>query len=228
MAGLKQIAKGPHLRAAINTGNRALVQQAADGTLHGVSPALARALAERLDLPLEPVIYDGAGKVFADAGRDIWDVAFMAIDPARATHVSFTRPYHGIEATCAVRAGEAAVAPGDLDREGLTLLSSAGSAYQLYLSAAFQRATLQIGGTPTDSFMAFKAGEGDAVAGIRASLERHLGDDPTVLILPGTLTRVDQAMVLPGPAHPAINALDAFVADALESGLVANALKAER
>lgn len=227
MADLTNIAKGPQLRAAINTGNRALVQQGADGALHGVSPALARALAARLGLPLEPVVYDGAGKVFADAGRDIWDVAFMAVDPARATDVSFTRPYHGIEATCAIRAGQETVAPGELDREGLTLLSSAGSAYQLYLSAAFRKATLQIGGTPAESFAAFKAGAGDAVAGIRASLERHLGDDAEIVILPGTLTRVDQAMVLPGPANPAIKALDAFVAEALDSGLVADALDTE-
>ena len=43
------------LRAAINTGNRALVQVDGD-RLTGVSPALARRLAEKLGAKLEPVV----------------------------------------------------------------------------------------------------------------------------------------------------------------------------
>lgn len=87
---LAAIPKNGVLRAAINTGNRALVQEQA-GRLVGVSPALSRRLADRLGMRLDLVIYPGAGKVFADAGSDQWDVAFLAIDPAGALRVSFTR-----------------------------------------------------------------------------------------------------------------------------------------
>jgi polar amino acid transport system substrate-binding protein len=101
---LAGIATGPKLRVAINTGNRALVQLQ-DGVLGGVSPALARRLAATLGLEMEVVMYEGAGKVFQDAGKDVWDVAFLAVDALRAKAVSFTRPYHTIEATYAVRTG---------------------------------------------------------------------------------------------------------------------------
>ena len=62
---------------------------------------------------------------------------------------------------------------------------------------------------------------GDAVAGVRASLERAFGGDDGIRILSGVLTKVEQAMVLPRPDDPLAPDLDAFVADAIVSGLVA-------
>ena len=225
MTGLESLAREGILRAAINTGNRALVQRDGD-TLNGISPALARRLAETIGARLEPVIYDGAGKVFADAGADRWDVAFLAVDPARATRIGFTRPYHAIEATYAVRAASAIATPQEADREGVAILTSVGSAYDLHLQATLRHATLERDGTPGESFDAFRAGRCDAVAGVRASLERAFVGDPDIRVLPGVLTRVEQAMALPGPAHPALPALDAFVAEALADGFVARHLSA--
>lgn len=218
----KLVPKG-RLRAAINTGNRALVQR--DGeTLTGVSPALAQRLADEIGATLEPVVYDGAGKVFADAEADIWDVAFLAIDATRAQKICFTRPYHVIEATFAARAG-GITDVNQVDRPGVTVLTSTGSAYDMYLSANLTQASLEHSGTPTDSFTEFREGRGDVVAGVRASLERHLGDEPDIRILPGVLTSVQQAMVLPGPANSLLEALDAFVARAIDDGFVAAHVK---
>lgn len=216
---LLRIAPGGVLRAAINTGNRALVQQSG-AHLAGVSPALARRLAEFLGLRLETVIYSGAGRVFEDAGRDLWDVAFLAVDATRAERISFTRPYHTIEATYAVRSGSEISTPEDADRDGITVLSSIGSAYDFYLASALRHARHDRIGTPTESFEEFRAGRADVVAGVRASLERFFKGDPTVTILPGVLTKVEQAMVLPGSDNPRISDLDAFVASAIEDGFV--------
>ena len=44
-----------------------------------------------------------------------WDVGFLAVDETRAEKIAFTRPYHSIEATFAVRAGS------DLSEVGMTL-----------------------------------------------------------------------------------------------------------
>ena len=217
---LSAIAAGPKLRVAINTGNRALVQLQ-DGVLGGVSPALARRLAAALGLEMEVVIYEGAGKVFQDAGKDVWDVAFLAVDALRAKAASFTRPYHTIEATYAVRAGGGIMDVEAVDRAGVTVLTSTGSAYDMHLTANLKNATLERSGTPPDSFAEFRDGRGDVVAGVRASLERFFKDDPAVQILPGVLTKVEQAMVLPGAQNPLIGALDAFVAEAIADGFVA-------
>ena len=217
---LHSLAKDGVLRAAINTGNRALVQQDGD-QLSGVSPALARRLAEEIGADLRLVIYEGAGKVFAEAHNDAWDVGFLAVDETRAEKIAFTRPYHSIEATFAVRAGSDLSEVGMVDRPGVKVLTSTGSAYDMYLTNTLEHARLEHAGTPPDSFAEFREGRCDAVAGVRASLEGFFQDDPDVRILSGVLTAVHQAMVLPRKDDPRIATLDDFVARAVSDGFVA-------
>lgn len=217
---LRSLAHNGVLRAAINTGNKALVQQTGD-TLGGVSPALARRLADAIGARLQPVIYSGAGPVFDDAHKDVWDIAFLAIDATRAKKIAFTRPYHVIEATFAVRADARYQSVEDLDQRGVRILTSKGSAYDLHLTKTLRYATLERLGTPPQSFDAFQTGTWDAVAGVRASLSQAYSDQPDIRILPDVLTKVEQAMVLSQKTHPALPALDAFVARSIDDGFVA-------
>jgi len=222
---LKTLARDGVLRVAINTGNRALVQEDA-GTLKGVSPALAQRLADEIGARMEPVIYSGAGKVFDDAGQDKWDVGFLAIDAMRAQKIAFTQPYIVIEATYAVRAGASFKDVDDVDQRGVRVLTSTGSAYGMHLTKNLRHATLERAGTPPESFAEFRAGRCDAVAGVRASLEGAFAKDEDIQILPGALTSVHQAMVLPDRDDPRIAALDDFVARAIESAFIAAAQSA--
>lgn len=215
----------PAIRAAINTGNRALVQENAQGEPVGVSPALAVAWADAQGADLKQVIYRGARKVFEDAGSSAWDIAFLAIDPARADRVAFSAPYVQIEASYAVRASSPIRAVQEADVAGLEILVGRGSAYDLYLTGVLQNARISRSDTPGDSFDAFKAGKGDLVAGVRQSLERIFGSDPAYRILPGRFGTIDQAMALPRPDHPLLPELNSFVAKAIGSGLVARALE---
>src|SRR6185436_14648820 len=81
---VRELAPTGKLRAAINYGNGVLAQKGPNGEARGVSVDLARELARRLNVPLELVTYDAAGKVTAAATSGAWDVAFVARDPARA------------------------------------------------------------------------------------------------------------------------------------------------
>lgn len=224
---LNNLARNGILRAAINTGNRALVQERPDGSLGGISVALAHRLADKLGARLEPVVYAGAGKVFANAGGDAWDVGFLAIDALRAERICFTRPYHVIEATFAVRTDGDIKDVADVDRNDVRVLTSTGSAYDMYLTKTLSAAQLERSGTPPESFAEFREGRCDTVAGVRQSLERFFSGDDAVKILPGILTKVEQAMVLPHPDDPRIGALDAFVAEAIEDGFVAANLRTD-
>ena len=220
---LALIAQNGILRVAINTGNRALVQNDG-GELAGVSPALAQRLADRLGVTFEPVMYTGAGKVFADASSNRWDVAFLAVDETRARKISFTRPYHVIEATYAVRSNAPFQQVSDADRRDVTILTATGSAYDMYLSKTLKNAHLEHSGTTSESFEDFRGGRGDLVAGVRASLESYFRGDGGFRILPGVLTQVSQAMVLAGRDNLLIAALDAFVEEAIGDGFVARNL----
>jgi polar amino acid transport system substrate-binding protein len=216
---LKTLARDGVLRVAINTGNRALVQQ--DGSnLTGVSPALAERLAKEIGARMEPVVYSGAGKVFDDACLDKWDVGFLAIDPMRAEKIAFTQPYIVIEATYAVRSDAPFKDIEDVDAAGVKVVTSTGSAYDMHLTKSLQHAALERSGTPPESFEEFRAGRCDAVAGVRASLEGAFKGSPDIRILSGVLTSVRQAMVLPDNTDPRIAALNAFVGRAIEDGFV--------
>src|SRR5690606_6791258 len=109
------------LRAAINYGNPVLAQKTPAGEPAGVSVALARALAQRLGVELQIVPFIGAGKVFAEVRNDVWDVAFLAIDPVRAEEVSFTSPYVIIEGTYLVHDSSTFQQLADLDAEGVRI-----------------------------------------------------------------------------------------------------------
>ena len=216
---LKTLARDGVLRVAINTGNRALVQQ--DGNdLTGVSPALAERLAKEIGARMEPVVYSGAGKVFDDAHLDKWDVGFLAIDPMRAEKIAFTQPYIVIEATYAVRSNTPFKDVEDVDVAGVKVLTSTGSAYDMHLTKSLQHAALERSGTPPESFEEFRAGRCDAVAGVRASLEGAFAGSPDIRILSGVLTSVRQAMVLPDNTDPRIAALNDFVGRAIKDGFV--------
>src|SRR3546814_8851588 len=81
------------LRAAINYGNPVLAQKNAAGGPQGVSVALAKALAQRLDAELEIEAFPATGNVVDAATDDIWDIGFRAIDPLRPEEVVFNTPY---------------------------------------------------------------------------------------------------------------------------------------
>ncbi len=222
LAGL--LAPTGRLRAAINTGNKALVQDEG-GRLGGVSPALAERLAGEIGVPLEPVIYPGAGKVVADAGTGAWTIAFLAVDPARADRVAFTAPYVTIDATYAVRPGGPATAAA-VDAPGMTILSAAGSAYDLHLDKTIRHASVLRADSPGASMDRFAAGEGEAVAGVRASLAARFADDDGAVILDGALVSVGQAMAVPVHLAELVPELDEFLTRARSDGFVRRAIDA--
>src|ERR1700735_3883202 len=71
---IKDLAPTGKLRAAMNFGNPVLVQKGANGEPVGVTPELATALARRLGVPVEFVIYPSAGKTFNGAKENAWDI----------------------------------------------------------------------------------------------------------------------------------------------------------
>src|SRR5688572_10302049 len=115
----REFAPSGTLVAGVNFGNPVIAQQdPTGGEPRGVGPGLARELARRLGVPIKYVVYDTAGKM-ADAGKQgAWDVAMLAVDPARAKDISFSEPYVLIEGTYMVRASSPLTRVEEFDRKG--------------------------------------------------------------------------------------------------------------
>ena len=134
---VRSVAPRGRLRAAINFGNGVLAQKASDGGAQGVSVQLAVELARRLQVPLDLVTFDAAGKVFGALKSDVWDIAFLANEPERAREVVFTPPYVSIDGTYMVAASAPYHGVADLDRSGAAIAVGAERAAVLTVGSAW-------------------------------------------------------------------------------------------
>jgi len=228
---VQQLAPSGVLRAAINYGNPVLAQRDPEGgDPRGVSADLAREIARLLDVPVRFVPYDAAGKVFEALQAKAWDMAFLAIDPKRATEIAFTAPYVIIEGSYMVLRSSSLHVIADVDRAGVRVAVGNGSAYELYLSRTLQHAQLVRFATGNDAIAAFLRDGLDAVAGVKSPLLKFAAERPDLRVMDGRFMAIEQAVGMPkgrGTPEAAARALEflrAFVEDAKSSGLVAAGL----
>ncbi len=218
----------PHgkLRAAINFGNTVLARRGATlADAGGVSVAIARELAHRLDVPLELVPFDGAGDVVAAAKDDVFDVGFMAIDPLRAADLGFTAPYVLIEGGYLVRDDSPLRTADEVDRAGTRMTVGDRSAYDLYLSRTIRHAEIVRFPTSVDSIEMFLRDGYDVAAGVKASLIDYAATHAGVRVLDGRFMVIEQAMAtVHGPA--AVDALADLIEELKRSGFVERELLA--
>jgi polar amino acid transport system substrate-binding protein len=220
-----QLAPHGTLRAAINFGNTVLAHRGA--TLEesgGVSVEIARELARRLDVPLQLVAFDGAGAVVAQAKNDVFDVAFMAIDPLRAKDLGFTAPYVLIEGGYMVVNGSPLQSVDEVDRPGIRMTVGDRSAYDLFLTRTLKHAEILRSPTSADAIDRFLGEKIDVAAGVKASLADYVATHDGVRLLPGRFMVIEQAMVtVHGPE--AVRAISALVEELKSSGFVARGLE---
>src|SRR4051812_6867052 len=178
------------LRASVNLGNPVLAQGTPDAP-RGVTVEIARAVGERLDVPVEFLCFDAARKSFEAMATGAADLCFLAVDPARATEVAFTAPYVVIEGVYVVPQDSALTSVDDVDREGVRVGVKEGSAYDLYLTRTLERASVVRGDEGVDVFVA----EGlEAGAGIRGPVTAFAAARDGVRVIDEAFMQIEQAV----------------------------------
>jgi polar amino acid transport system substrate-binding protein len=221
-----ELAPTGKLRAAINLGNPVLAQKdPATGEPRGVSVDLARELGRRLNVPVELVTFDAAGKVFDALKTSSWDIAFLAIDPARASEIAFTAPYVVIEGTYLVPTDSPLRTIGDVDREGVRVAVANKSAYDLYLTRTLKRAQILRAPTSPAAIELFVRDKLEAAAGVKQPLLQFAKTNPDVRVLDGRFMAIEQAMGIPKSRETGMGYLREFVEEMKASGFVATGLE---
>ena len=222
-AVLSELAPTGVLRAAINMGNFLLVTgRTPSGDPDGVSPDMARAIAEKLGVPVKYVPFERPSGLADAAGTNVWDIGLIGAEPARAEKIAFTAAYVEIEATYLVPPGSPIQNMAEVDRPGIRIGVTAGSAYDLWLERNIKNATLVRSNPSRSAWQQFTEDRLEAYAGLRPGLLSDVQKLPGSRILDGQFTAVQQAIGTAKANTVGAAFLRAFVEEAKASGFVAS------
>ncbi|MDQ7979269.1 ABC transporter substrate-binding protein [Paraburkholderia sp. SARCC-3016] len=214
------------LRASINLGNPILANRHPQtGEPGGVSVDLARALAERLGVEIELVVFDTAGKSVEAVSDERADVGFFAIDPLRGASIAFTAPYVLIEGYYLVRDASPIRRNDEVDVPTNRVAVGLGSAYDLFLTRELKQATIVRAPSSPAVVQTFLDQELEVAAGVKQQLEADAARTSGLRLLNERFMVIQQAMGVPKSRGDAAAAfLRAYVEDQKRSGFVAQAL----
>jgi polar amino acid transport system substrate-binding protein len=213
------------LRAGINHNNPTLARRdAATGELSGVTVDLSRELARRLGVPVQLIPYDAAGRLAEGAKTGAWDIAYLAIAPARAVDIDFTAPYLELEGTYLVPAGSPLQRVEDVDRDGVRIAVTAKSGYDLFLTRELKQARLVRAASTPESFALMTSQKLDAVAAVRTALVVAAREMPGARVMSGRFMTIPQAAGVPKGRPAAARYVRQFIEEMKASGFVAKGL----
>jgi polar amino acid transport system substrate-binding protein len=225
-SALAELAPSGTLRVGLNYQNFLLVgKDGPDGEPRGIAPDLAREIARRLGVPISYTRYDAAGKLAEGVRAGEWDVAFLAVEPARASEIAFSGAYLEIEATYLVPEGSPIRSLADVDRKGVRIAASAKSAYDLYLTRTLKHAELVRTQGIDASFKLFVDEKLDALSGLKPRLLADQQKLPGSRVLDGRFTAIQQAIGTPKGREHGAQFLREFAEDIKASGIVAQAIE---
>ncbi len=220
-----ELAPTGKLRVGINYGNFLLVNKdPASGEYRGIAVDLGRELGRRLDVPVDLVAFETAGKLADAVKGGAWDVAFLGNEPQRAGDIAFSPAYLEIEAGYLVPAGSPIRTMVEVDRKGVRIAAAVNSAYDLYLSRSLKHATLvRVQGIQA-SYDIFVKDELDVLSGLKPRLVTDAETLPGSRILEGRFTVVQQSVGTPQGRPSGAKYLGEFAQEVKTSGFVAQAI----
>jgi polar amino acid transport system substrate-binding protein len=214
------------LRTGINLSNFLLVSgKSPSGEPEGVAPDMARAIADRLGVPVAYHTFPKPGELADAVDDDVWDIGLIGDEPARAQKIAFSPAYAEIESTYLVPAGSPITAIEEVDRPGIRIAVTARTAYGLWLSRHIQHAELLQSNSIDAALEQFVGEKLDVLAGLRPRLLKDVEQLPGARILDGQFSAVQQAVGTPRARAAGAAFLRDFVEDAKASGLVASLIE---
>jgi polar amino acid transport system substrate-binding protein len=200
------------------------VKDPATGQPRGVTVDLANALAQKLRAPLQLVIYPNSGEVVAAGPKGEWDVAFLPEDAERRKLVDFGPAYFLSTSTYLARGGSGIATLADVDRPGVRAAGIANTTTARTAISQLKNTTL-ISFRSVDEMMAkMQAGEIDAIALGRESLQGLAPLIPGSKILDGHFHAAGTAIAVPKGRPAALAYASAFIEEAKRDGTVRKAL----
>jgi polar amino acid transport system substrate-binding protein len=209
------------LRVGLGLANRgSAIKDPTTGELLGVAADLARALAARIGLDLQPVEYPRPGAVMDGAPTNAWDVAFLVIDPARSAAADFSPPYMQSNFTYLVPSASSIGKVTDADQPGIRIGVPRADAVDLVLSRILKHAELVRVENQAAGADLLRAGQISAYAAPRPVLLALSAELPGSHVIEDAFADISFAAFVPKGNFPRLAYVTEFLEEAKSSGLI--------
>ena len=222
---IKQLTPKGYLRAAINLSNFLLVTgKESNGDPQGVSPDMAKALANELNVDIKLITFNRPGELADAISEDAWDIGNIANEPERAKSITFSLPYTTIESTFLIRNGLNINSLQDVDKKGIKIAVAERSAYDLWLTENIKNADLIRAKSIDESFSVFQENKYEVLAGLRPKLIDDIKKTTDCYLLDEPFTFINQCIGSKPGNLEAKNFINNFVKKNIENGFIKNLL----
>ena len=227
MEARAQLAPTGKLRAAFMLENLALVSgQSGSADAPGIAGALARAIAERAGVPLQPRVYSTRGTFEASLGRGEWDIEFNTRNPRYAAYVDFSSNFVMVDQVYLIPPGKTLKEMADVDRKGVRVAAVENSdAEGLIFGIIKEAQILRVNQDSDPTIRLLKSGAVEALAGSAEYLSGIAAQLPGCRFLPGRFASVPAAIGVARGRSAALAFVNQFLADAKTSGLIQRAIE---
>jgi polar amino acid transport system substrate-binding protein len=225
-AARSELAATGKLRVGLILSNQVLVtKDPQTGELRGVTVSLGEALARRIGVPFEPVGYPNPAALVQSFGRNEWDIAFLALDPARARDVDFSPPYMVVDNTYLVPIGSKVRSVEMADQRGITIAVPERSAPDLFLSRTLKAAEIvRVPGGADAAIEVLRSGRADAYAENAHMLSLYSDRLPGSRVLEGRYTLIQHAVAIPRGRAAAAEYVRQFIEESKSDGTIRDAI----
>ncbi len=223
---LRQVlAPSGKLRAALYPGTPTSILDPKESEPRGVGYELGKALAARLGVPYDPVVYPKNADVLAAVKAGNADVAFTNASPARQKEMNFGPPYLLIELGYLVSANSPIKSPANVDQKGRRIGVTAHSTSDATLSRELKNAEVVRATTVGAGAEMLASGKIDAFATNKATLFEMAEKVPGARVLPERWGEERHAIAFPHGREQGAALIKDFTEQALSSGLVKDAME---
>jgi polar amino acid transport system substrate-binding protein len=209
------------LRVGLGLGSPALaVKDPKTGEVRGPALDLARALAMKIGVQVEPVEYPRPGAVLQGVENNAWDVTFLVATPARSTQADFSPPYMQTDDTYLVPAGSSKHSVADMDQSGVRIAVPRRDGSDLILTKMLKHAELVRMESIAAAIEMVRTGQVDAYAAPRAVLLAMSNQLPGSRVLDDGFADIVYVAMVPKGKADRIAYVSAFIEEAKHSGLI--------
>ncbi len=225
---IADLVQAGRVRVGLGLGNHAAaIKDPTTGEMHGMAVDLARALAARIGVALEPIMYTRPGAVFEGVRNSAWDVTFLVVDPERTAEADASPIYMQSEFTYLVPAGSPIRRVADADRPGMRIAVRRGDAVDLRLSRILKHAQLRRANDQVAGIGLLRSGRVNAYAAPRSTLLAIAAQVPGSHVLDDAFGTTSWAAFVPKGHAGRLAYVSEFVEAAKANGLIAQFIARE-